>query len=228
MEGGATSVSPRRLAFTVIPRIIHRVWLGGPEPEWTRPFAETWRRPGWEVRQWDEDSVAELFPLVNQRIFDDAETIAPDHVGQLRSDVLRYEILHRFGGVYVDTDLECLRPIDSLLDVDCFAAWEQEGRWVGNTILGCVPRHPFMGRLLDAIPGSVKRNAGRRPNRMTGPHLVTRLWRHDGEGVTVYGQRQFYPYDWSEVDQFAPGDQFSDAYTVHHWANKRRERAIPC
>jgi mannosyltransferase OCH1-like enzyme len=34
-----------------------------------------------------------------------------------KSDIWRYEILFRLGGVYVDTDFECVRPFDSLLEV---------------------------------------------------------------------------------------------------------------
>jgi inositol phosphorylceramide mannosyltransferase catalytic subunit len=211
----------------VIPRIIHRAWLGGPEPEWTRPFAETWERPGWEVREWTDDNIRDLFPLANQDIFDRAEGIAPDHVGQLLSDVLRYELLHRFGGVWVDCDFECLRPIDDLIaGVTCFAAWEVQDRWIGNTILGCSPGHPAMKAVIDGLPRNVRRRAGSRPNKLSGPQYLSRVWRARRD-VSVLDQKLFYPYSWSEIDQYAPGDSFPDAYTIHHWANQRREKGVP-
>lgn len=192
-----------------------------------RPFAKTWERPGWEVRQWGNDDLAGLFPLQNQDIFDRAEEIAPDHVGQLRSDVLRYELLYRFGGVYVDTDFECLRPLDTLIEgIDCFAAWEVQYRWIGNTILGCTPGHPAMKAVVDGLPRNVRRRAGSRPNKLTGPQYLSRAWRARRD-VTVLDQKLFYPYSWSEVDQYGPGDSFPDAYAIHHWANMRREKGVP-
>lgn len=210
----------------MIPHTIHRVWLGGAEPDWLAAFAATWERPGWEIRQWSDDNVGELFPLRNQAIFDEAPEIAPDHVGQLRSDVLRLEILDRFGGVYVDADFECIRPIDDLLDgIDCFAAWESQDRWIGNTVLGAVSGHPFVDALIARLPGNVRRRRGSRPNKLSGPQYVTRVYRAEFEGsVTVFPQGLFYPYGWHEVADVNPAgarDQFPGAYAVHHWFNKR-------
>lgn len=211
----------------MIPRRIHRIWLGGEEPEWMRGFANTWSRPGWEIWQWTDANVRTLFPLVNQDVYDRAEELAPDHVGQLRSDVLRYEILLRHGGVYVDADFECLRPIDELIDeLHCFAAWEAPGRWINNAILGCVPGHHFIAKVVAGLRESVARNAGAKPNKLTGPQYLTRVWHDFGAHVAVLDKRLFYPYTWAELER--GGEEFPDAYAVHHWANRRRERGVPC
>lgn len=213
----------------MIPRIVHRIWLGGPEPEWTQPFAETWLRPGWELKQWGEAEVETLFPLANQVIYDEAPQLVPDHVGQLRSDVLRYEILHRFGGVYVDTDFECLRPIDPLLDgVQCFAAWEQPSRWINQAILGSTPQHPFLDALISELPANVEANAGHKPNRLSGPRHITQVWLRHGRGVTIFDRELFYPYRFSEIAEHGPGEEWPNAYAAHHWNNRRRERSVPC
>lgn len=216
----------------MIERVVHRIWLGGPEPEWQQHFAASWQQPGWELRQWDEAAVEELFPLTNQRIYDRAEQIAPNHVGQLRSDVLRYEILLRHGGVYVDADFECLRPIDPLIDgAECFAAWEIQGRWIANGLVGAVPAHPFIEALVRQLPRSVAANRGSKPNKMTGPQFFTRVARTYRREITVLDQHLVYPFGWREIDDFEPGaidpaERWPDAYAIHWWANKRRERAL--
>lgn len=201
-------------------KLLHRIWIGGPEPAWTREFAATWERPGWEVIQWDDDSIKTLFPLHNQRLFDEAESIAPLNVGQFRTDVLRYEILFRYGGVYVDADFELLTTIDDL-DAPCWAAWETQDVWVNNAIMGAMKFHPFIWGLIEDLAGNVARNRGARPNVMSGPQFLTKS---RDETLTVYPEAWFYPYLWDNLNY--DGD-YGEARAVHHWANRRRQRNIP-
>lgn len=217
-----------------IPHVIHRVWLGGEEPDWTKPFAATWERPGWELQRWDDDGVTELFPLANQDLYDEADAIAGDHAGQFKSDILRYEILNEFGGVYVDTDFECLRSIDPLLPgVQFFAAWETQNQWVNNAIMGSAPNHPVLGKLISRLQANVEEKLGERPNVLSGPQYLTPiLLEHRRAQVshgstmdtTVFGKDLFYPYLWNELDQ--GGKRFKDAFAVHHWRNMRRRRGV--
>lgn len=203
----------------MIPNTIHRIWLGGPMPNHLERYGQTWveHHPDWSHVLWTEDN---LPPLRNQRLFDQAETIAPNNVGQLRSDIVRYEILYTFGGVYTDCDLECLRPIDGLLrGVDCFAGWERQAQWVGNTILGSVPDHPFFADLIVGLPANVRRRAGSRPNKLSGPQYLTRVYRRHAKSVTVFNENIFYPYGWDELDR--QGEEFPGSYTAHHWQNQR-------
>lgn len=218
----------------MIPQVFHRAWLGGQEPEWTRPFADTWRElhPAWELRQWGDAEVAELFPLRNQDIYDHAEEIAPNHVGQLRSDVVRYEILYRWGGVWVDTDFECLRPIDPLIEgAGAFAAWEEQDRWIANGLMGAVADHPFVSRLIEGVPASVAAHIGQRPARVTGPQYLTRMQRAYGGLDRILNQADVYPFNWREIEEFAPGQldpasTWPNAVACHWWANRRREKGI--
>ena len=94
----------------LIPRVFHRIWLGRqPMPAEFEAFGATWlqHHPGWKMKLWTE---ANLPPLVNRWAFQQARTLAG------RSDVARYEILFRCGGIYVDTDFECLRNLERLID----------------------------------------------------------------------------------------------------------------
>lgn len=190
----------------MIPRTIHRIWVGGEEPEWTKEFAGTWELPGWSLNQWGEEEIRAEFPLHNQNAYDHAEDIAPFHTGQLRSDILRYEILYRHGGVYVDHDLECLRPIDTLVEgLKCFAAWEQQDKWIANGFLGATAGDPFIGRLIRGIDSRVdysRRVKGMRPNRITGPVYLTHSWRNFVNDMVILNQSEIYPYGWRDIEEF--------------------------
>lgn len=201
-----------------IPTQFHSIWVGDPMPDHLREYVASWTRvhPGWEHRVWGDD---DLDWLQNQALFDAAEDHA-ENTGQFRSDVARYEILHRFGGVYVDCDFEALHPIDELVEgVDCFAAWETEGVWVNNAIMGAEPGHPLFADLIVGLPGNVERHRGARPNVTTGPQYVTPAARwHD---IRLFPSAMFYPYLWSDLGTPAERGPWPGAYAVHHWENRR-------
>lgn len=191
----------------MIPRVIHRIWLGpDPLPEEHERYGETWRKhhPGWEMRLWTDSNLPDLR---YRDLFDRARNHAE------RADVLRQELLLRFGGVYVDTDVECRRCIEPLIEgTEAFAAWSHRGR-VGNAVLGAVPEHPAIRRILAEMHDSVGRGS---VVEATGPKLVTKVLA-DSPDVTLFGSETFYPYSPREP---RPEDDaaFGDAYAVHHWA----------
>ena len=213
----------------MLPQVVHRIWVGGEEPEWLTRFASSWSRPGWRILQWTDANISRLFPLRNQDLYEAAEELMPDHVGQFRADLLRYEILERFGGVYVDADLECLRPIDELIaGARCFAAWEAQDQWIANGFMGAERGHPFIEKLIDALPSSVRQRRGQRPARVTGPQFLTRMQRRHGGLDLVLPETLIYPYGHREAAEHGPGEEFPGYYTAHHWHNQRRERGLPC
>jgi hypothetical protein len=124
----------RLLKRRLIPRLLHRVWVG-PEPV-PDELDESWRRchPDWEHRVWTDADLRSLsLP---------EEALDPSGL----SHVVRYQVLALHGGVYVNADLEATRTFDPLLrGVQAFAAYTRPGL-VGTGILGAVPGHPALSR----------------------------------------------------------------------------------
>jgi inositol phosphorylceramide mannosyltransferase catalytic subunit len=201
----------RRRSNGGIPSVIHRVWLGGSAmPRELRAYGETWRRqhPGWKFRLWGDRQLRRLVP---------SETVArARHYSEL-SDLLRFEILRRHGGVYVDTDVECLRPLEPLLEGErAVVGYEKPGR-IGTAVLAAHPGHPvFVDAALQA-----RRTVGLGANSAdaTGPYLLTLLVA-DYPDVTILPAETFYPYAWDEPER--RGEDFPDSYAVHHWTTLGR------
>jgi glycosyl transferase-like sugar-binding protein len=198
---------PSRLRRQRIPRVIHRIWLGPrPMPAEHVEFGETWREhhPRWEHRLWTNEDLPAL------GVPEEAVERARD-ASEL-SNVVRYHLLTRHGGVYVDTDFECLRAIDPLLGgLEAFAAFESPGA-VACGLIGCVPDH---AALRCAAELSLRALGVGTQVRRTGPNLLTHvLW--DFPEVTLFPPELFYPYDWTELHR--RHERFDDAYAVHHWA----------
>jgi Glycosyltransferase sugar-binding region containing DXD motif/Galactosyltransferase len=187
-----------------IPPVLHHIWLGRrPIPVHLQRYRESWLRhhPAWERKLWTEDN---LGPLTNQRQFDAARTPAQ------KSHVARYEILHREGGVYVDFDMECLRPLDGFLPgLTGFAAAEDDAA-VGIAILGAAPGDAVLGRVI-ALLGTADLEGTDPPKEsgsyfFTGHILADRTWR-------LFWWSRFYPVHYTGRGE-GPVEQ---ADAIHHW-----------
>jgi hypothetical protein len=202
-----------------IPRVIHRIWLGDhPMPVDFVAFGETWRalHPEWRQVLWTDHN---LPPMTNQWVYDMSLSFAA------KANVLRYEILNNFGGVYVDTDFECRKPIDELIEnVECFVARQPEGL-INNAIIGTPAGRPFIAEVVRRLGIHARYVTDDIPSvTQSGPFFFTRV--ADGyPGLTVFGPELFYPYAWNE--RWRRDEAFPDAYAVHHWTLSGRAAELP-
>lgn len=203
----------------MIPRVIHRIWLGPPMPDEFERYGDGWQtiHPDWRMKLWTEESLPRLR---NQDLYDRAEKIAPASIWQFRADVVRYELLEREGGLYVDADMECRRSFAPLLvGVDLMAAWEVDDVWMNNAMLGATVRHPFITALVDGLAENVARNRGKPPNHLSGPRYLTRLYKKLQPPITILPARSVYPYRFDEL--WREGEEFPEAHAIHRWHNRR-------
>lgn len=204
-------------------KLIHRVWLDDLMPDEFARYGERWAElhPDWHVRDWMRSD--ELPRLRCQDLFDAAPRMVPNDWKRLQSDIVRLELLYQFGGIYADTDVEPLKPLDDLIDgVPAWAPWEAQGRWVGQFIMGCEAGHPFFRRLLDGLPAHVEANLGGPVALLSGPRYVTPVYRRRPDELHVFDQRYFTPYSFDELHR--ADAEFPEAYCIHRWSNRRSGR----
>lgn len=157
-----------------IPKIVHMIWIGPQPPPW--PAIDTWRidfaraHPDWSVQIWRELEI-DGFGLVNREAYDSRTT----YVG--RSDVARYEIVARLGGVYIDADSVWLgRPMDALLDraaaTGFFGALEGSPDLVVAGFFGSVAGHPLLETAVELVPARIRALVGEPDWIVTGPALL--------------------------------------------------------
>ncbi|KAF8556972.1 hypothetical protein OG21DRAFT_426575 [Imleria badia] len=97
-----------------IPRIIHQTWKSETLPPKWKNISEACRdmMSDYEYMLWTDASsrefIAEHYPWFLDT-FDNYEYVIQ------RADVIRYFVLHHYGGIYLDLDIGCLRPLDPLL-----------------------------------------------------------------------------------------------------------------
>ena len=137
-----------------VPKVIHYCWFGNkPLPELAQKCIASWHRflPDYEIREWNESS----FNVYKNAYTAEAYRLkAYAHL----SDYARFWILYHFGGVYFDTDVEVIRPLDDIIARGSFMGFEcQEGNVHDNPNgnvnpglgMAAVKGHPFIARVLE-------------------------------------------------------------------------------
>lgn len=129
----------------MIPKIIHYIWLGGnPLNEVAEKCIESWKKycPDYEIKRWDESNLdLDIVPYVRQAY--DAKKYA------FASDVLRFDILNREGGIYLDVDVELIKNIDPLLEDHLFMGFEIEDFVNPGLIMGAEENNEHICNLLN-------------------------------------------------------------------------------
>lgn len=209
----------------LIPKVVHRIWFG-PEPvpdDYVR-FGEAWERFGYEVRHWSEANLPEL---VNRREYDACATrgvntgIAPRRLGvwTQRADLVSYELVWRFGGIYSNMDMEPRRPFDDLLDgVEAFAGKENNDS-VCNALFGATAGHPFVAKCVELAAARFWDLGNfQSMQQQTGPGTITAAAAAVPD-VRVFPTELFYPFSFEDMSR--EHDDWPDAFAVHHWGHTR-------
>ena len=199
-----------------IPKIIHQIWIG-PKPAPT-DLMDTWRdkHPDFEYIRWSETELVERgFVSECQSQIDDM----PEING--KADIYRWEILHKYGGIFVDADSVCVEPFDeTFLARTAFAGFENETirkGLVATGTMGFVPGYPLCRTAIDQISNS-QIDTTRRAWYTVGPGLLTRLL---GAGkyrdFTVYPSFYFIPVHFTGVSYIG----HKRVYAHQIWGNTK-------
>ena len=138
----------------MIPKTIHYCWFGrNPLPPSAVKCINSWRRffPGYEIKEWNEDNFdVNIIPYT-------AEAYQAKKYAFV-SDYARFWILYHYGGVYFDTDVEVIKPMDDIIergpfmgieviDVGMFANYPMVNPGIG---MGAETKMDFYRRMLEA------------------------------------------------------------------------------
>ena len=199
----------------MIPKTLHFIWIGD---ETKIPFKciNTWteKNLGYTTKIWTNDSVSRNFWVNADKVHDMLEK--KDYAGA--ADVMRYEILYNEGGIYIDADSVCLKPLeDWLLNCEAFAAWEQEhirNNLIANGFLGGAKGAKFFERCIDEVAKKDCKE-DKLAWLITGPMLVTDIYFKERPDLTVYPSHFFLPKHHTGYESVVTGHRFAD----HIWGS---------
>lgn len=128
-----------------IPKILHYFWFGKKAlPELEQRCVNSWKEkcPDYEIRRWDESN----YDISKNRYMYQAYEakkwgFVPDYA--------RLDVVYRYGGIYLDTDVEILRNFDLLLNLSAFAGFESRKLVAMGLGFGARKGHPFLKELME-------------------------------------------------------------------------------
>lgn len=210
----------------MIPKVIHYCWLSDdPVPPRLQACIDSWRRvmPDYEIRLWN----FHRFPRGKSRWVDEA---FDSKKYAFAADYIRAYALFHEGGIYFDSDVEAVRPFDSLLQAPYLLCRECGSGLIEAAAMASEPGHPLMGALVQYYDSRTFRRADGTLDTLGMPAVVERIIgdlgmrRHDADDITAYndepGVLNVLPYDYFSPINIENMEMRRTArtYCIHHFA----------
>lgn len=186
-------------------------------PKMARKCIASWKRycPDYKIIEWNETNFDINF---NNYVREAYEAKKWAFV----SDVVRLYALVNYGGIYMDTDVEVLKPLDDLSEYEAVSGFETKDR-ISTGLMACCKAHPMFKEFLDTYSSThfIKMNGGF--NLTTNVTRITNICLKYGlqlnnrkqivNGLTLFPTEYFCPKDFrTRVLSLTP-----NTYTIHHF-----------
>lgn len=186
----------------MIPKIIHYCWFGGKElPELALHCIDSWKQfcPDYEIMRWDETNTD-----LNENTY--IREAYENGKWAFVSDYIRLKALYEIGGIYMDTDVEIIKPLDEYLSERAFSGFENT-KQIPTGIMASENNQPFFQKLLSYYEGRHFINPDGSLDMTTNVQIITTIALENGFipnnrkqticGMTFYPRDYFCPKDHS-------------------------------
>lgn len=204
----------------MIPKIIHCCWFG-PKPisDQAKQYIKQWKtlNPDYEIIIWNENN----FDYSSNRY-------ATEAYGEGKwafvTDYVRLKVLYDYGGIYMDTDVEALKPFDSILNCKAFSGFESDDRIPTGT-MGAEPHNPWIKLLLDDYSSRSFYKADGSVDLTTNVSRITELTKQNypiklDNTLQDFGDFVIFPFDYFCAKNINDGIVYAteNTITIHHFA----------
>ncbi|MBP2114400.1 glycosyltransferase family 32 protein [Paenibacillus silagei] len=208
----------------MIERKLHYVWMGkGQKSELIMKCIKSWEKymSDFEIIEWNEDN----FNIeINQFVKEAYENKKWAFV----SDYVRLHVLYNHGGIYLDTDMEILRPLDRFLEVSAFSGFES-AEYIPTGLIGAVQGHPWIKDQLEYYNDALFINSNRTLNLTPNVVNITNMTIEDyglvlnnkyqilKNDLHIYPKEYFCPSDYGDSNKQKEKKITTNSYSIHHY-----------
>lgn len=214
----------------MIPKTIHYCWFGhNPKPKLAKKCIRSWKRycKGYEIIEWNEDNFdISTAPLYVRQAYE-AKKWA------FVTDYVRLWAMVNYGGIYMDTDVQVIKPLDRFLQYEAVSGFESETK-ILTGLMACREGFPLFAELLheyDNIP-FVKEDGSF--DLTTNIDRITKLCSRYGfipngqeqtiVGFTLFPKEYFCPKSWENgKTQITKNTRAIHHYAATWWSEERKK-----
>tara|TARA_Y100001978_G_scaffold77296_1_gene69356 strand:+ start:258 stop:1118 length:861 start_codon:yes stop_codon:yes gene_type:complete len=211
----------KTISLKKIPKKIHQIWIGPKKiPKKYLDWAITWKNnnPDWDYKLWTNEDINDL-NMINRSIYDSSDNLG------FKSDLVRYEILYQYGGIYIDTDFECLKKIpDKLRDFDFVSCigfnYTPE---ILNGFLMATRQSKIIKELITNLKSPMDKKDPMTVIKLSGPLKLSELYfknyKNTSDNYMILPSNYCYPYPSFLINSSVKkmNEITSESFAIHHW-----------
>ena len=186
----------------MIPKIIHYCWFGNnPKTKLAKKCIKSWKKycPGYQIIEWNESNFdISLAPLYVRQAYEHKKWA-------FVTDYVRLYAMFYYGGIYMDTDVEVIKPLDKFLIHQAFSGFEDEIN-IPTGIMASEKGFPLFKIFLDYYQDKSFINRDNTLDVTTNVTIITKICKEKGlnpnntfqviEGFALYPNDYFCPIDY--------------------------------
>jgi mannosyltransferase OCH1-like enzyme len=197
-----------------IPKIMHFIWLGNNNlPHNYLDYIESWikNHEDWIFCFWNDDNIP---TLINQKYYDETNVYA------MKADILRYELLYIFGGVYVDCDFLCIQNIENIIKkYRGFSGYESD-KYIAIGLMGFIAYDNILLNIIKRLSYNINISINNNIPELSGPIFFTEMWNiYRTDLHYSFPIKYFYSYTYQDKNNKKGYMINNDNYAIHMWGH---------
>jgi len=202
----------------MIPKKIHYIWYGKKEePEILKSCLESWKKvcPSYEIIRWDESNFDVGISVFTRRAREFGKYA-------YLADYARMWIIYTHGGIYLDVDIELIKPFNKLLEYEAFFSFQDHKRINLGNGFGAKKENVFLLRLMQFYDNSISRSI-HADYSITSPEVDTPFFVKNGlvnnNKLQIIDNCIFLPNDYMSPKSFYSKRIYltSNTISIHHF-----------
>ena len=203
----------------MIPKTIHYCWFGrGQKSPSVMKCIDSWKQccPDYEIKEWNEDNLD-----INCCQF--VKEAYATKKWAFVSDYVRLYVLKEHGGIYMDTDVEVIKPLDVFLSHSAFACFEDDVN-IASALIGAETENPWISYLLTYYDNRRFIRLHGKCDMTANVEIITRMTaeKYDFKPDNTYQELEdvvLYPKEYFCPKEFATKEikATENTYAIHHF-----------
>ena len=204
----------------MIPKTIHYCWFGGnPLPELAQKCIASWKKfcPDYEIIEWNESNYdISSAPIYVRQAYEAKKWgFVPDYI--------RLELIYEYGGIYLDTDVELIRPLDDLIPLKGFAGFEDKKHVALGLGFGAEKGNPIIKALMESYNPMLfiyeNGSLNLTPSPVLNTEILLKLGLKSNGAFQKIDGFTFFPQDYFSPMDFYSGriQSTKNTYSIHHF-----------